>query len=69
MKIIEVFNQKERVGAKKYNFIVKQGYPENWFRSKRTLPKFYEIRENGKIILHTSLYQTYYAYKKRILGN
>lgn len=68
MKILEVFNQEIKQGKNKYNFIVKEGYMTGWYRSKKRRPKFYEIQENGKTILSTSLYQTFYARKKKILG-
>jgi len=68
MEILEVFNQEVKVGKNKYNFIVKEGYMTGWYRSKRRRPKFYEIQENNKTILSTSLHQTYYSYKKRLLG-
>lgn len=68
MEILEVFNQEIKKGKNKYNFIVKEGYMTGWYRTKARRPKFYEIRENGKTILSTSLHQTYYARKRKIIG-
>lgn len=71
MKMIEIFNQQVKVNNKKYNFIITEKWIDGWgvTHSKgRTRPKFYEIKENGKTILSTSLHQTFNARKKQILG-
>lgn len=70
-EMIEIFNLKAKVNNKNYNFIIEEQWIDGWgiTHSKgRQRPKFYEIKENGKTILRTSLHQTFNARKKQILG-
>ena len=53
-----------------YEFIIEEkwmdGYGYRWARG-RAKPKFYTIKRNNEIVLHTSLHQTFYKYKRDIL--
>lgn len=59
----EIFNKEIIVGKIKYEFIIK----EVRFNGVKRRNKFYIIKKNGEIKLHTSLHQTYYAYKRKAL--
>ena len=54
-----------------YEFITEEqwidGYGVTWARG-RAKPKFYTIKKNDKVILHTSLYQTFNKQKRDILA-
>ena len=62
MKIIEIWNVKEKRNGNTFTYIIKEVWS---FNSKRR-PKFYQINKNDEVILHTSLWQTYEAYKRKI---
>ena len=70
--MIEIYNKEVKIGKNKYNFIIEEkwitGWGTTWARGRRR-PKFYIIKENGKLILHTSLHQTWYAQRRCIEGN
>ena len=71
MNIVEIYNQKVKINNKTYNFIIKEKWVDGWGRKHsvgRTRPKFYEIKENGETILFTSLHQTFYSTKNKIMG-
>ena len=65
MKTIEIYN-KELIKNKKekYNFVI----DEVWHTGVKRRQKFYKILKNGRIILHTSLHQTWYKYIRTIQG-
>lgn len=68
-KMFEIYNKEIKKGKDKYNFIIEEKWINGWgrrFACGRRRPKFYSIYENGEMILHTSLHQTWYAYRRRI---
>lgn len=65
MKTIEIWNKELIINKKdKYNFII----DEIWHTGVKRRSKFYKIKKNGRIILHTSLHQTFYKYMREIEG-
>lgn len=70
MKTIEIYNDKITLGKDTYNFIIKETWFDGWgitYSKGRTRPKMYEIKKNDETILSTSLYQTFYSYKKKLM--
>lgn len=63
-EMIEIFNQEVNIDENKYNYIIR----EKWITGFRRKPKFYTIMKNGEAILHTTLHQTFYAEKRKLLG-
>lgn len=63
-EMIEIFNQEVNIDKNKYNFIIR----EKWFVGYGRKPKFYTIMRNGETILYTSLHQTFYAERRKLLG-
>ena len=71
MKMYEIFNKEVIINKDKYNFIIEEQHFEEYSRNcrlGRIRPKFYTIKKNNEIILHTSLHQTFYARKRQIIG-
>ena len=64
-KMYEISNKKVKMGKDTYTFIIE----EKWFPGKyfRAYPKFYTILKNGEGYLYTTLHQTFYAEKRKIL--
>lgn len=68
-KMFEVYNKGLKVGKNNYNFIIEEKWIDGWgrrFACGRRRPKFYSIKKNGKLILHTSLHQTWYAEIRKV---
>lgn len=63
-EMITIYNQEIKKGKDKYNLIIK----EKWITGMRRKPKFYSIKKNGETILSTSLHQTWYAEKRKLLN-
>ena len=69
-KMIEIYNKPAKIKGKKYNFIIEEKWVTGWgrtFAKGRRRPKSYKITENGKLILLTSLHQTFYKMQKDIM--
>lgn len=67
----EIYNQEIKIGKDKYNFIIKEKWIRGWgkkFACGRARPKFYLIKRNDKTVLHTTLHQTWYAKKRKLLN-
>lgn len=64
MMKFEIYNKEININKDKYNFIIE----EVWYSSnKRNRKKFYMITKNNEDILHTTLHQTWYKYKRDIM--
>ena len=63
-KMITIYNQEVKKGNDKFNLIIE----EKWMIGIRRKPKFYSIKKNGETILSTSLHQTWYAEKRKLLN-
>ena len=69
-KMIIIFNQEVKAKKDKYNFIIREKWIDGWgkrFCCGRERPKFYSITKNGKEILNTTLHQTFYARRNKIV--
>ena len=69
--MIEIYNYEVKIGKDKYNFIIEEKWIEGWgrkFAVGRVRPKFYSIKKNEQTILSTSLHQTWYAEKRKLLN-
>ena len=62
--MIEIYNQEIKIGKDKYNFIIEEKLTPGFNRK----PKFYTIKKNDKGYLYTTLHQTFYAYKRKLLN-
>lgn len=67
---IEIFNKPYSNGNHEYNFIINEVQFSNWKTNhpNRIRPKMYAIKEDGKTILYTSLWQTWRKQIKDITG-
>ena len=63
MSSYEIYNKEIIIGKNTYNFIIE----EVRFTGVKRRSKFYIVKKNGETQLHSSLYQPFYAYKKKIL--
>lgn len=62
--MITIYNQEIKVGKDKYNFIIE----EKWTPGLRRKPKFYSIKKNNEFWLSTTLHQTWYAERRKLLN-
>lgn len=70
-EMIIIYNQEVKKGKDKYNLIIEEKWINGWgirFACGRRRPKFYSIKKNGQTILSTTLHQTWYAEKRKLLN-
>ena len=70
-EMIKIYDKPITINKDKYNFVIWEKWVEGWgrrFAVGRRRPKFYGIYKNGNIILSTGCHQTFYSYKRKLLG-